>query len=103
MSTEEPSSPKVVIIGLDGATFDLILPWIKAGKLPSIAKVLDSSSYGPLSSTYPPSTFPAWTTFMTGKNPGQHGIYDFTQLKGDAYGLQFVNSSFRKGKTLWQL
>jgi predicted AlkP superfamily phosphohydrolase/phosphomutase len=103
MSTEDPSSPRVVIIGLDGATFDLILPWIKTGKLPFIAKVLDSSSYGPLSSTHPPSTFPAWTTFMTGKNPGKHGIYDFTQHKEDAYGIQFVNSTFRKGKTLWQL
>ena len=103
MSTEDPSSPRVVIIGLDGATFDLILPWIKTGKLPSIAKVLDSSSYGPLSSTHPPSTFPAWTTFMTGKNPGKHGIYDFTQHREDVYGIQFVNSTFRKGKTLWQL
>lgn len=103
MLTEEPSSPRLVIIGLDGATFDLILPWIKAEKLPSIAKVLDTSSYGRLSSTHPPSTFPAWTTFMTGKNPGKHGIYDFTQHKKNAYGIQFINSTFRKGKTLWQL
>ena len=103
MLTEDPSSPKLVIIGLDGATFDLILPWVKAGKLPSIAKVLNSSSYGALSSTHPPSTFPAWTTFMTGKNPGKHGIFDFTQHKKNAYGIQFINSTFRKGNTLWQL
>ena len=103
MSTEGTPSHRVVIIGLDGATFDLILPWIKAEKLPSIAKVLGSSSYGRLCSTYPPSTFPAWTTFMTGKNPGKHGIYDFTQHKPGVYGIQFINSTFRKGKTVWQL
>ena len=91
MLTEDSSSPRLVIIGLDGATFDLILPWVKAEKLPSIAKILDSSSYGRLSSTHPPSTFPAWTTFMTGKNPGKHGIFDFTQHKKNAYGnVNFV-------------
>ena len=103
MLTEDQSSPRLVIIGLDGGTFDLILPWIKAEKLPSIAKVINASSYGRLSSTHPPSTFPAWTTFMTGKNPGKHGIYDFTQHKKNAYGIQFINSTFRRGKTLWQI
>jgi len=102
MSANHPS-PRILIIGLDGATFDLILPWVNEGKLPHFAHLLTKSSYGTLLSTHPPATFPAWTTFMTGKNPGKHGIYDFTQRKSGSYEIRFLNSTFRKGNTIWQL
>ena len=68
---------KVLVIGLDGATFDLMLPWIEAGELPTLGRMLSEGSSGPLRSTYPPVTAAAWSTFMTRKNPGKHGIYGF--------------------------
>lgn len=68
---------KIVLIGLDGATWDLIKPWTKEGKLPFFKELMEESSYGTLESTVIPMSPPAWTSFLTGKNPGKHGIYDF--------------------------
>lgn len=94
---------RVFIIGWDGATFDLMRPWVEQGKLPAIAKLMKQGSHGLLRSTMPPWTFPAWTSFMTGVNPGKHGIYDFTRRKTGQYALEFVNGGHRKAPTFWQL
>ena len=67
----------LLVIGLDGATFDLLTPWLAEGYLPTIARLVQEGCSGPLTSTMPPVTAPAWATFMTGKNPGQHGVFDF--------------------------
>ena len=61
---------KIVMLGLDGATFDLILPWVQAGKLPHFARLLNTGIAGTLRSTIPPMSPPAWNSFMTGTNPG---------------------------------
>lgn len=68
---------KVLIIGLDGATLDLIEPWVRQGKLPNLARLLREGASGELRSTIPPVTAPAWISLMTGKNPGRHGVYNF--------------------------
>lgn len=96
-------SEKVFIIGWDGATWDLMRPWVAEGKLPNIAKIMEAGASGNLRSTLPPMTFPAWTSFMTGKNPGKHGIYDFTRPKPGSYELEFVNGGQRQAPTFWQL
>jgi predicted AlkP superfamily phosphohydrolase/phosphomutase len=94
---------RVFILGWDGATFDLIRPWAASGRLPVIGRLMAEGSVGPLQSTQPPMTFPAWSSFMTGKNPGQHGIYDFTRQRPGSYDLEFVNGGQRRGATFWQL
>jgi predicted AlkP superfamily phosphohydrolase/phosphomutase len=92
---------RVLIIGWDGATFDLIEPWVAQGKLPNIAAVLENGAHGELRSTLPPMTFPAWSSFMTGKNPAKHGIYDFTRQRPGMYDLEFVNGGQRKAPSFW--
>jgi len=94
---------RVFIIGWDGATFDLIKPWVAEGKLPHIAEIMRGGSHGLLRSTMPPMTFPAWTSFMTGKNPGKHGIFDFTRQRPNSYDLEFVNGAQRKAPTFWKI
>lgn len=94
---------KVMIIGLDGGTFDLIKPWVAEGRLPNLGKLLADGTHGDLLSTVPPMTFPAWNAFMTGKNPGKHGVYDFTEREDHSYSIRFTNALNRKAKTLWQL
>jgi predicted AlkP superfamily phosphohydrolase/phosphomutase len=94
---------RVCIIGWDGATFDLIEPWVAQGKLPNIAEVLRNGAHGALRSTLPPMTFPAWSSFMTGKNPAKHGIYDFTRRRAGAYDLEFVNGGQRRAASFWKL
>jgi predicted AlkP superfamily phosphohydrolase/phosphomutase len=95
--------PKVLIIGLDGGTFDLIRPWVDEGKLPNIARVMQSGANGNLRSTIPPMTFPAWNAFMTGKNPGKHGVFDFMERKDGTYELEIKNAGHRKSETIWKI
>jgi len=90
----------VLVVGLDGATFDLMLPWIDQGRLPHLGRVLRSGARSRLESTIPPITPCAWSSFMTGKNPGKHGLFDFIEPDGER-GFRFTNASFRDGETLW--
>jgi len=94
---------RLLIIGLDGATFDLIDPWSAQGKLPHFAALMKRGLRADLKSTIPPATFPAWSSFMTGKNPGKHGIYDFVRRRPGSYELEFVGARSRKGPTIWRL
>jgi predicted AlkP superfamily phosphohydrolase/phosphomutase len=94
---------KIFIIGWDGATFDLIEPWVAQGRLPTIARLREEGVHGRLRSTLPPMTFPAWTSFMTGVNPGKHGIFDFTRQRPGSYELEFVNGGQRRTASFWKL
>ena len=99
----EKMMTRVFMIGWDGATFDLIRPWVAEGKLPTIARLMTAGAHGQLCSTLPPMTFPAWTSFMTGVNPGKHGIYDFTRPRPGRYELEFVNGGQRRAPSFWQI
>lgn len=92
---------KVFVIGLDGATFDLIGPWIESGKLPTLSFLIERGVSGPLLSTYPPLTGPAWSSFMTGKSPTQHGILDFFRRRDGSYQQILNNRTDIDGASLW--
>ena len=94
---------KVFCIGLDGATFDLIQPFIAQGKLPTFKKLMERGAWSELRSTVPPVTASAWSSFMTGKNPGAHGLYDFMQRRANSYDLAPVSARDRDGKAIWDL
>lgn len=68
---------RILIIGIDGGTFDIISPMVQRGELPVLAYLMDKGVWGELESTIPPDTGPAWVSMMTGVNPGKHGIYFF--------------------------
>lgn len=95
---------KVVVIGLDGATFDLIKPWVDEGKLPNLAHLIKNGVWGNLRSVIPTTSAPAWVSFMTGKNPGKHGIFDFVAHPNTSGGKSCLISSLSfKDKTLWEI
>ena len=71
---------KVLVIGLDGVPLNLIRCWAQEGKLPVLKNIMDKGVVGPLRSTIPPTSGPAWSSFVTGKNPGKTGIYDFLNM-----------------------
>jgi len=79
VAMKSKSTLKTVIIGLDGATFNFILPFIGEGKLPTFKYLLQKGAWGELESTIPPVTAAAWPSFLTGQNPGKHGILNFLQ------------------------
>jgi predicted AlkP superfamily phosphohydrolase/phosphomutase len=96
-------SPRLIILGLDGATFDLLLPWAQAGHLPHLAGLLQQGAHAPLQSVIPPLTPCAWTTMLTGTNPGRHGIYDFVLPRPGSYGRRLATAADRATPPLWLL
>jgi predicted AlkP superfamily phosphohydrolase/phosphomutase len=98
-----PSRKKILIISLDGATLDLIEPLTEQGYMPNLKRLMVNGSYGILRSTIPPCTAPAWASFMTGKNPGKHGVFDFRRFDPEQNIDYFVNSRSIRGKTIWQI
>lgn len=94
---------KVMVVGLDGATFDLMRPWAESGQLPTVRRLMAEGAFGELHSTIPPMTAPAWTSFMTGKNPGKHGLYDWIYRRQDSYEVSPVTAKHCAEPTLWSL
>jgi len=75
-------SQKVMVIGLDGATWTLLSRWISNNKLPTLGKITHSGSKATLISTIPSTTPPALSSMLTGMNPGKHGILSFIGADG---------------------
>jgi predicted AlkP superfamily phosphohydrolase/phosphomutase len=71
---------KVLVVGIDGATWALIKPWADEGRLPTFRKLLGNGAWGELRSSIPYMTYPAWKCYSTGKNPGKLGVYWFLGL-----------------------
>ena len=94
---------KVFVLGLDGATFDLLDPWIEAGLLPHLSRLRQEGTWGELQSTRPPSTAPAWTACVTGVNPGGHGIFDFRESPQLDPNRSLVSSRSIRAPTLWRI
>jgi predicted AlkP superfamily phosphohydrolase/phosphomutase len=92
---------KVVLIGVDGGTLDLIEPWVQQGKLPTFEQIIKKGVYGNLRSTTPYYSAPAWVSMVTGCQPGKHGIYDF--FRTDTCVKNIVNSRMRKVPAIWNM
>jgi predicted AlkP superfamily phosphohydrolase/phosphomutase len=71
---------RIIILGLDGGTWTILKPLIEEGKAPFFRNLCNDGVHGVLRSITPPVTAPAWTSFLTGQNPGKHGVYDFQWL-----------------------
>ena len=94
---------RALIIGLDGATFDVLGPLMDAGAMPHLADLVKTGTAGILNSTKPPITPAAWTTFMTGKGPGRHGIVDFEKYDVRTNTLSFNSTYEIREKTIWEI
>jgi predicted AlkP superfamily phosphohydrolase/phosphomutase len=101
MTTIDQLQHRLAVIGFDGATFDLIQPWVAEGKLPTLERIMKSGVWGNLRSTDPPHSPAAWSTFVTGWNPGKHGILDFRRRAPGTYRSEFINGSHRLGQPFW--
>jgi predicted AlkP superfamily phosphohydrolase/phosphomutase len=92
---------KILVIGLDGATFDLLKPWADEGKLPTFKKLMENGVWGELESTIPPWTIPAWESMSTGKNPDKLFFSTFMVKVG----YNFVPHIFRfqRNPQIWNI
>lgn len=93
---------RLLVIGLDGASYDLIHPLAQEGKLPNLTRLIKEGAWGTLRSTIPPISPAAWRTFLTGKNPGQHGVFDFQSWDYD-YTQRPRPAQWHRHKTIYRL
>jgi predicted AlkP superfamily phosphohydrolase/phosphomutase len=93
-----------LLIGLDGATFTVLDSYMERGVMPALAELSARGTRAVLRSIMPPLTPPAWTSLVTGKHPGQHGIFDFFQKEepGSIY-FSFASSQEVRSATIWTL
>jgi predicted AlkP superfamily phosphohydrolase/phosphomutase len=89
-AAQESPSPKLIILGFDGADADLARQWMDEGKLPNLAKLRAGGTFSPLRSTIPSQTPVSWSTFATGLSPGRHGIFDFLKRNPQDYKPTFA-------------
>lgn len=94
---------RVLVIGLDGATFDVLTPLLEAGRLPNLKQLIAQGVSGPLTSVLPSNSAAAWSSFATGKLPSRHGIFEFRHRPdGSLNPPSIVNSTLLRQETIWQ-
>lgn len=93
-----------LLIGVDGATFSVLDPYVERGIMPFVGDLLEGGARAPLRSVMPPLTPPAWTSLVTGKRPGEHGVFDFFQKEqADSIHFQFASSQDVRSPTIWSI
>ncbi len=102
-NTSNSHSNRVLIIGLDGATFDLIRPLIEEGRLPTLKRLMEEGSWGELNVELPPGTIPNWPSFATGKNPGKHGLIWWVKQNRQTFDAKVISSEDLRGQTMWDI
>ncbi|MBI5740248.1 MAG: alkaline phosphatase family protein [Nitrospirae bacterium] len=94
---------RVVVLGIDGVPCSLLHRFIAEGLMPNLAKLAAKGTLADMTASIPEVSSTSWTTFMTGVNPGRHGIYGFMELQKGTYQWRFPNSSDIKSSTLWDI
>ena len=90
-------STRSLVIGLDGADLALV-EQLGPRRLPHLHGLMERGAFAALQSVRPPATLPNWTTFLTGLNPGRHGVFDFTTRRG--YSVRFTAGGARMAPTV---
>jgi predicted AlkP superfamily phosphohydrolase/phosphomutase len=91
---------KILVIGLDAATMELIEPWVAAGQLPALARLMGEGASGRLISTPNMHSASAWTSILTGLNPGRHGLFVFSDRNFATGRQEFFKGGDRAGRVV---
>jgi len=95
---------RTLLIGLDGATWSVLDPYVEAGVMPALGELVGRGTRANLNSVVPALTPPAWTSLVTGKHPGGHGVFDFFQKEEpDSIHFRFASSQDVQSATVWSL
>src|SRR5918996_207236 len=94
---------RAVVVGLDGAAWHLLEPMIGAGAMPRLAALKARGASGILSSTVPTYTPPAWTSAITGVNPGRHGVFGFHSGNAQSEHRELMHSGKIAAATVWEM
>ena len=92
---------ETIVLGLDGANWALLDPWIEGGRLPNIAALRDEGVWTDMHSCFPPVTCPNWRCYSTGKNPGKLGVFWWENIDTDRQTLTTPDSRSFKSANYW--
>jgi predicted AlkP superfamily phosphohydrolase/phosphomutase len=92
---------KVMVVGLDGVPYTLLKKLIADGVTPNMGKIFGGGNFVQMQVVYPEISAVSWPSFMTGKDPGGHGIFGFTDLLPDSYDIFFPQFPDLKAPTIW--
>ncbi|MDY6863271.1 MAG: alkaline phosphatase family protein, partial [Thermodesulfobacteriota bacterium] len=94
---------RIVVIGLDGVPFSFVNKLVKNGELTNFNKLINEGDIKRMNSVYPAVSSVAWSSFMTGKNPGGHNIYGFIDRPEGSHELYIPNGNYLKSKTIFEI
>lgn len=103
MTTHSSQADRLLILGLDGATWTVLDPMRQRGLMPNLDALLARSAHGTLRSTIPPVTTAAWTTLMTGCTPARHGVFDHRYYDAPSGQMKVNHSGRRRVPSFWEL
>ena len=99
----QKNNNQVVVLGIDGVPYSLLKRFISEGIMPNLASLSKEGTLTDMSASIPEVSSTSWSTFMTGVNPGKHGIYGFMELQNGSYKWRFPNANDIKSETLWDI
>ncbi len=98
-----PQNRKIVIIGLDGVPFGMLREFAETGVMPNTSGLIEQGFFSPMYSSIPEISSVAWSSIITGTNPGEHGIFGFVDMHPLSYNMRFPNFSDIKAPAFWDV
>jgi len=92
---------RAIVVGLDGVPYTMLKDLIKRGRISKMASIFEKGHFGQMSVCIPEISSVSWSSFMTGTQSGEHGIYGFFDLEPGTYKIYFPNFMNLKAPTLW--
>lgn len=94
---------KVLVLGLDGLDWDLVLPYVEAGRMPNLQRLMRAGTWGEMTTIVPMLSPLIWTTMATGVGPDVHGVLDFVERDASTGELVPVTGRYRKVPAIWNI
>jgi len=94
---------RTVIVGLDGVPFGMLKEFTETGVMPNTAELISQAIFKKMQSSIPEVSSVAWSSMITGQNPGGHGVFGFMDLHPDSYRMKFPNFNDLKAPPFWDL
>ncbi len=94
---------RIFILALDGVPYSLLQELLAQGVMPNLRALITPNSFRPIDSVMPPISSVAWSSFMTGRNPGRHGIFGFIERNPATMDVHVPTAQYQQGETIWEL
>lgn len=94
---------KFMVVGIDGVPYELLRDLAQRGVMPNMKRLIEKFGLKKTRAPLPEVSSVSWTSFMTGMNPGEHGIYGFMELNRDNYSYTFPSFPNLPAEPVWEV